>query len=84
MLTFYQSKKNHIDEIKETVKCLVKNYMRNQARTRLDRRCWLAGVDTMADAIYHSTSTSTRGGYQAVASKDGFDYENVKKSVCRQ
>ena len=37
MLTYCQSKEDHIDEIKETVKCLDKDYMSNQARTRLDR-----------------------------------------------
>ena len=37
MLTYCQSNEDHIDEIKETVKCLDKDYMSNQARTRLDR-----------------------------------------------
>ena len=37
MLTYCQSNEDHIDEIKETVKCLVKDYMSNQARTRLNR-----------------------------------------------
>ena len=37
MLTNCQSKQDHFDEIKESVRSLVQDYMSNQARTRLDR-----------------------------------------------
>ena len=37
MLPYCQSKQDHIDLIKETVRCLVQVYLSNQARTRLDR-----------------------------------------------
>ena len=37
MLTYCQSKQDHFDGIKESVRSLVRDYMSNQARTRLDR-----------------------------------------------
>ena len=37
MLIYCQSKQDHFDRIKESVRGLVWDYMSNQARTRLDR-----------------------------------------------
>ena len=37
MLTYCQSKQDHIEVIKESVRCPAQDYTSNQARTRLDR-----------------------------------------------